>query len=256
MLAFTLVCLAFYALQVNWHQEIKSASTSQPLAMQFFTLAAESSDKQTQQEVVSTPAESSNELVSQDALVEPIDINNQAPAEAVITKVKPLVKPDIKVKIEKKPVKSTSPSDVKEINAESDVQPVNSSEAVPTQAPLEKSEKPQLSPATSAARQEQLETTFLAQLRSKIESNKRYPTSREARLTQPQGITRVWLELNRNGELINVGILESSGSNLLDSEALRSVRLTQFPPFDEDIYPNQLTHRFSASLKYLINVDD
>jgi len=52
--------------------------------------------------------------------------------------------------------------------------------------------------------------------------------------------------------LVAVGLLNSSGSNILDSEALRTVRTAQFPPFSDQVFPNEASHRFSVSLKYQI----
>lgn len=86
-----------------------------------------------------------------------------------------------------------------------------------------------------------------------LERSKHYPTSREARLTHPDGTVKVWLELDRNGQLLGTGLLESSGSNLLDSAALHTVRLTQFQPFPAQAYPGETTHRFIAHLNYQIN---
>lgn len=88
-----------------------------------------------------------------------------------------------------------------------------------------------------------------------LEKAKRYPTSREARLTHPQGVVRVWLEINRDGQLTGVGVVDSSGSNLLDSEALHTVRSISFPAFPEQAYVGQSLHRFVVGLKYEINSD-
>lgn len=84
------------------------------------------------------------------------------------------------------------------------------------------------------------------------EGAKRYPSSREARLTHPEGIVRVWLELERDGRLIGVGVETSSHSNLLDQEALRTIRQIAFPPFPDGIYPGEATHRFIVNMKYEI----
>jgi protein TonB len=93
---------------------------------------------------------------------------------------------------------------------------------------------------------------YEAQLLAYLERIKRYPTSREARLSQPQGVVKLWLDISRSGALVAAGLLNSSGSNILDSEALRTVRTAQFPPFSEQVFPNETSHRFSVSLKYQI----
>jgi protein TonB len=93
---------------------------------------------------------------------------------------------------------------------------------------------------------------YEAQLLAYLERIKRYPTSREARLSQPQGVVKLWLDISRSGALVAAGLLNSSGSNILDTEALRTVRTAQFPPFSEQVFPNEASHRFSVSLKYQI----
>jgi protein TonB len=93
---------------------------------------------------------------------------------------------------------------------------------------------------------------YEAQLLAYLERIKRYPTSREARLSQPQGVVKLWLDISRSGALVAAGLLNSSGSNILDSEALRTVRTAQFPSFSEQVFPNEASHRFSVSLKYQI----
>jgi len=89
-------------------------------------------------------------------------------------------------------------------------------------------------------------------LKAYLEKIKRYPSSREARLARPEGIVRVWLELSRTGELIAVGILESSGFNLLDSETLKTIRSGTFPAFPEDAFLGEKSHKFITNLNYTI----
>jgi len=93
---------------------------------------------------------------------------------------------------------------------------------------------------------------YEAQLLAQLERIKRYPTSREARQTHPQGVVRVWLLIARDGRLLDSGIAQSSGSNLLDGEALRTLRAATYPPFPEASFAGEASHRFSAGLKYEI----
>lgn len=102
--------------------------------------------------------------------------------------------------------------------------------------------------ARPAARASAYEGLLLAYL----ERIKRYPSSREARLSKPQGTVRLWLVISRQGELLEAGVLTSSGSNLLDNEALRSVRAGQFPAFPEEAFAGESRHRFTVNLKYQI----
>ncbi len=96
-----------------------------------------------------------------------------------------------------------------------------------------------------------MNSTYEGKLLAYLERIKRYPTSREARLTQPQGTVRLWLEISHQGELLGSGVVNSSGSNLLDSEALRTVRAGQYPSFGE-AFSGQDRHRFVVALKYQI----
>lgn len=93
------------------------------------------------------------------------------------------------------------------------------------------------------------EATLLAYL----ERIKRYPSSREARQTRPRGVVRVWLELDRSGRLLGSGVADSSGSNLLDGEALRTIRGGTYPSFPEHEYPGESKHQFTAALSYTID---
>lgn len=91
---------------------------------------------------------------------------------------------------------------------------------------------------------------YLSELVAYLEKIKRYPSSREARLTRPQGTVTVWLELDRQGVLRGAGVVESSGSNLLDGEALRTVKSGVYPSMSEDTFAQEASHRFQVHLKY------
>lgn len=106
----------------------------------------------------------------------------------------------------------------------------------------------ELPKASRPAKSANYEALLLAQL----ERIKRYPSSREARISKPQGVVKLWLLISRQGELIDLGLAQSSGSNLLDGEALRTVRASRFPPFPEDAFEGAAQHRFTVSLKYEI----
>jgi len=108
--------------------------------------------------------------------------------------------------------------------------------ALPTQAPASSS----------------VSSIYEAQLRAYLEKIKRYPTSREARLTRPQGAVRVWLEISRSGQVLGAGVLSSSGSNLLDGEALKTLKNGFYPAFPDEAYVGESAHKFSATLSYTL----
>lgn len=141
------------------------------------------------------------------------------------------------------PHQSSSPAETPTRVAESPPAAPMAATAPVTAPPIQASAEPVRSSMT---------ISYEAQLLAYLERIKRYPTSREARLSQPQGVTKLWLEISRSGALISAGLLQSSGSNLLDSEALRTVRTAQFPAFPEQAFGGESSHRFSVSLKYQI----
>jgi protein TonB len=151
---------------------------------------------------------------------------------------------------------SVTDSQPHSISQESPKRSVESSAQIPqmqTSQPVVAAASAVSPPVVSRSKSDDVPHRFEAQLLAYLESIKRYPTSREARLTRPSGITKFWFELGRNGELINTGVAQSSGSNLLDSEALRIVRSARFPSFPENFYPNASSHRFIAAYKFDLN---
>jgi protein TonB len=106
-------------------------------------------------------------------------------------------------------------------------------------------------PPAPAAPARNPDAAYIGELRSYLNSIKRYPTSREARQLRPEGTVRVWIELDRAGQLVGAGIEGSAGSLLLDNEALRTVRNGRFPPFAADAFAGQATHRFVVPIEYL-----
>lgn len=60
--------------------------------------------------------------------------------------------------------------------------------------------------------------TWKTQIVALLERNKRYPESAQAR--REQGVVQVLFSLDRNGRVIVSRVLRSSGSSLLDEEAL------------------------------------
>ena len=89
---------------------------------------------------------------------------------------------------------------------------------------------------TSASTRTAVEAAWLQSWRRKVETvgNMNYPT--EARARNLEGDLRVLVEINAEGSLLDVRILESSGSEVLDRAALRIVRLAApFLPFPEEL---------------------
>jgi len=93
---------------------------------------------------------------------------------------------------------------------------------------------------------------YLGELRGYLNGIKRYPNSREARQLKPQGTVRVWIELDRAGQVLGAGIHAGSGSLILDNEALRTVRNGRYPAFPADAFNGQSFHRFVVPIEYLV----
>lgn len=122
----------------------------------------------------------------------------------------------------------------------------------PAEAPRPVAVQPTITaPAAPAAPGRHPDEVYIGELRSYLNSIKRYPTSREARQLRPEGTVRVWIELDRAGQLLGAGIEGSGGSLLLDNEALRTVRNGRFPPFSADAFAGQASHRFVVPIEYL-----
>ncbi|MGZ5848207.1 MAG: energy transducer TonB, partial [Ramlibacter sp.] len=110
---------------------------------------------------------------------------------------------------------------------------------------------PAPSPAPAPPPLPSAEGPFVGQLRALLNTNKRYPTGREASLQRPSGKVVVWFVLGRNGQVQDAGIEQSSESILLDNAALATVRRTTFPTFPEQAWPGAPQHKFTATLDYL-----
>jgi len=70
-------------------------------------------------------------------------------------------------------------------------------------------------------------------------------------MQRPSGRVVVWFVLNRNGQLQDVGIVDSSNSILLDNAALTTVRRASFPAWPDSAWAGQSTHRFTATLDFV-----
>jgi protein TonB len=89
---------------------------------------------------------------------------------------------------------------------------------------------------TSASTRTAVEAAYLQSWRRKVEAigNMNYPS--EARAQNLEGDLQVLVEVNAEGTLLDVRILESSGSEVLDRAALRIVRLAApFLPFPDEL---------------------
>ncbi len=84
--------------------------------------------------------------------------------------------------------------------------------------------------------------SYTVLIRKEIMHNWRYP--QEAREYLLEGILLVVFSVGRNGEMIQIQILKTSGHEILDMEAVRAIRkAAPFPPFPEHITASRLNIR-------------
>jgi protein TonB len=104
-------------------------------------------------------------------------------------------------------------------------------------------------PAPSAA---QVEGAYAAIVRQRIEREKVYPTSREARIEHPQGVVECWFVLSRDGALVDAGVSHSAG-NILDRQALVTIRRGRYAPFPQEAFVGESQHRFTVELAFRLS---
>jgi protein TonB len=95
-----------------------------------------------------------------------------------------------------------------------------------------------------------LEGEYIGKVRAMLNSTKRYPTGRQASQQRPQGKTKLWFTITRHGALVDVGIMESSNSNLLDDAALATVRRGTYEAFPPNTWVGEEQHTFSTEIAF------
>jgi protein TonB len=95
-----------------------------------------------------------------------------------------------------------------------------------------------------------IEAAYVGELRAYLDSVKRYPNSKDARLLHPQGAAEVRFTLDRNGEVSEVVIARSSNSLVLDQEALATVRGGTYRKFPEAAWVGEGRHVFTITIQF------
>jgi TonB family protein len=112
-------------------------------------------------------------------------------------------------------------------------------------APVELA-KPEMKMSTTERRN--LLQDFLNGIKKKIESKKKYPLS--ARNAGIEGRSGIQMTITKDGQLENVRIYESSGSEILDNAALESVKDSlPFPPIPEELEREKIELKFYLVFK-------
>jgi len=109
---------------------------------------------------------------------------------------------------------------------------------------------PAAPPATEAASKPDLESLYTAELLADIKRRNHPPDSAQYRLRQPHGEVQVRFVLSRSGEPRAVSVARSSGSSILDQEAVRVVASGHYPPIPEKAFVGETHHTFLVTIEY------
>jgi TonB family protein len=104
-------------------------------------------------------------------------------------------------------------------------------------------------PAATGSRPD-LEAQYAAALRADIDRRTHPPQSAQYRLRHPSGEVRVRFVVTRGGEVNAVTLLRSSGSRVLDEEALETVSSGHYPPMPEKAFVGEMKHTFVVTIEF------
>jgi protein TonB len=105
-------------------------------------------------------------------------------------------------------------------------------------------------PAPAGETRPDLEAQYAAALLADIEHRKHPPDSPQYRLHHPSGEVRVGFVVLRNGVSQAVTVERSSGSEILDQEALRLVTSGHYPAMPAKAFVGQAQHKFAVTIEY------
>jgi protein TonB len=95
-----------------------------------------------------------------------------------------------------------------------------------------------------------IEAQYAATLRTNIDARTVVPDSIEYRLHRPKGETRVNFTLDREGTVLETRVALTSGSEILDRQAVRIVKAGQYPPFPQAAFRGESHHSFLVTLEF------
>ena len=105
-------------------------------------------------------------------------------------------------------------------------------------------------PATETVSKPDLESLYTAQLLADIKRRNHPPDSAQYRLQHPYGEVQVRFVLLRSGEPRAVSVARSSGSAVLDQEAVKVVASGHYPPMPEKAFVGETQHTFLVTIEY------
>jgi protein TonB len=95
-----------------------------------------------------------------------------------------------------------------------------------------------------------IEAAYAAALRKIVDERTTVPTSVEYQLMRPSGATQIRFVLDRLGSPSEVAIARSSGSHMLDRQALNIVAAGRYPPFPQTAFPGEARHVFLVTIEF------
>ena len=95
-----------------------------------------------------------------------------------------------------------------------------------------------------------IEAQYAATLRTNIDARTVVPDSIEYRLRRPKGETRVNFILDREGSVQEARIARTSGSDILDRQAVSIVKAGRYPPFPQAAFRGESRHSFLVTLEF------
>ena len=104
--------------------------------------------------------------------------------------------------------------------------------------------------ATATTSKPDLESLYTAELLADIKRRNHPPDSPQYRPQHPHGVVQVRFVLSRSGEPQTVSVVHSSGSALLDQEALKVVASGHYPPMPEKAFVGERRHTFLVTIEY------
>lgn len=116
-------------------------------------------------------------------------------------------------------------------------------------APSQDSE-PEAPAAPSREAAGTIEAQYAATLRTNIDARTVVPNSTEYRLSRPKGETRVNFILDREGSVLAAAVARTSGSDILDRQAVSIVKTGRYPPFPQTAFRGEPRHSFLVTLEF------
>jgi periplasmic protein TonB len=105
-------------------------------------------------------------------------------------------------------------------------------------------------PAPSGAAHPDLDARYAAELRADIDRRTAPPDTPQYRLHHPAGETRVRFVVLRSGSPEAAVVERSSGSSLLDEEAVRIVSSGHYPPMPANAFAGESRHVFVVTIEF------